>query len=579
MQPSFVELLGSVRNEHERVVDELQMEIEAMRTLLHIRGIAWHERQPCSALSVTEQGASDPSKERSKAGLQEELPSTIHPGEQAPFSQSSKAGDLTAECKTEREFVIRDKSAAQSDEEPCNNPSSEAQSIVEKQGEVPYRSSTTSTLKSLVRDMTLFMSLNKKHLSHQHAKEKSIKSLPWHKRVGHFLESPSFEGFIGLLIVSNTLVMTVESQYLGYKAGFKVGYPGMSVPVEEIWGSHAESAFNSIERTFTTIFAIELFLRISFLRLHCFMNPVYWIDAVVVGVALADWTMGSSSFNPAFARLLRLVKLGRGLRVVRVAKVIMGNTSVLESLHLLLKCISSSVGTLFWAFSILGIFQCIAAMLFSQMVRNYVEDPTENLQKRQEVFSYYGTFSRSLLTMFEIMLANWAQACRVLVNNVSEFFTVAFLVYRCCLGYAVLNVISAVFIQQTLRVAQNDKDIMIMQRKRAQEDYARKLRALFSYVDSSGDGRVSWDEFNILIDDPHLKTWMSALELDPHDLEGLFRLIGTGAGEIAVDEFVHGASLLKGSARAIDMAHVLAKVKRIEQKIDSLCENADGLHI
>jgi len=181
--------------------------------------------------------------------------------------------------------------------------------------------------------------------------------------------------------------------------------------------------------------------------------------------------------------------------------------------------------------------------------------------------------------MFEIMLANWAHSCRILVNNVSELYTIAFLLYRCCLGYAVLNVISAVFIQQTLRVAQNDKDVMIMQRKRAQEDYARKLRSLFSHVDSSGDGFVSWDEFHSLMDDPHLKTWMSALELNPHDLEGLFGLIDTGSGQISVEEFVHRASLLKGNARAIDMAQVLAKVSNIEQKIDAHLHDDELLRI
>jgi len=235
----------------------------------------------------------------------------------------------------------------------------------------------------------------------------------------------------------------------------------MISPTDEVWGSNAESVFNALQRFFTVIFTAELLIRIGFHQYRWAINPINWIDALLVGAALVDWAADSGS-NLALARVLRLLKLSRGLRVVRMLKI----AKVLESLHLLLKCLSSSIGTLFWAFSILTLIQTIAAMLFSQSVRNYLEDTTIDLQKRQQVFSYYGTFSRSMLTMFEIMLANWAESCRILVNNVSEFYSLAFMLYRCCLGYAVLNVINAVFIQQTLRVAQNDKDVMIMQRKR-----------------------------------------------------------------------------------------------------------------
>lgn len=51
-----------------------------------------------------------------------------------------------------------------------------------------------------------------------------------------------------------------------------------------------------------------------------------------------------------------------------------------------------------------------------------------------QVFLYYGTFSRTTLSMFEILFANWAPACRVLVENVSEWFSLFFLAYRCDIG-------------------------------------------------------------------------------------------------------------------------------------------------
>merc|ERR1712110_1383941 len=95
------------------------------------------------------------------------------------------------------------------------------------------------------------------------------------------------------------------------------------------------------------------------------------------------------------------------------------------------------------------------------------------------------------VTMFEIHLANWSPACRVLVDEVSEWYGVFFIAYRCLAGFAVLNVINAVFIQQTMQVAQGNRDIMIMQRQKQQEQYKKRLKDVFKRLDTSGDGRLT----------------------------------------------------------------------------------------
>ena len=54
---------------------------------------------------------------------------------------------------------------------------------------------------------------------------------------------------------------------------------------------------------------------------------------------------------------------------------------------------------------------------------NFCNSPKnlEDLKDKFElVYTYFGTFSRSLLTMFEITLANWPPVCRALTENVTE---------------------------------------------------------------------------------------------------------------------------------------------------------------
>jgi len=49
---------------------------------------------------------------------------------------------------------------------------------------------------------------------------------------------------------------------------------------------------------------------------------------------------------------------------------------------------------------------------------------------RHEVFQLMGTYSRSMVTMFEISFGSWISLCRLLSDNVNEAYAIFFLVYR-----------------------------------------------------------------------------------------------------------------------------------------------------
>jgi len=167
--------------------------------------------------------------------------------------------------------------------------------------------------------------------------------------------------------------------------------------------------------------------------------------------------------------------------------------------------------------------------------------------------------------MFEIMFANWGPPCRVLIENVSEWFSIFFLLYRCVLGFAVLNVVNAVFVQQTMRTASSDEELAYKTRQKEIGLYTKKVKRLFQTMDSTGDGAINLEEFSKLVQSPKLKFWMSQLELEYHDLLSLFEFLDNGDGQITLTEFIDGAARLRGSAKAID-------VWRLETKLEVLFE-------
>jgi len=160
------------------------------------------------------------------------------------------------------------------------------------------------------------------------------------------------------------------------------------------------------------------------------------------------------------------------------------------------------------------------------------------------------------------------------MDSLGEFYGDVFVFYRCVFGFALMNVIGAVFVQQTMSVAQQDNDIMIVQKQRAAQSYRDKLMALFKALDDSGDGMLSRDEFEAMGTDPQLQAWMNALDINVHDLEGLFDLLDSGDGYVSVDEFLTGAQRLQGVAKNIDMAHLMVTVSRLEKNVQQLRENS-----
>lgn len=250
------------------------------------------------------------------------------------------------------------------------------------------------------------------------------------------------------------------------------------------------------------------------------------------------------------------------MRVVR-------HTEGMSSLIMLLKCVRASFNTLCWSLSFIVVLQCMAGMVMSQVLWPYMKDESADLDERREVFRYYGTFTGTFLTMFEVLLANWAPPARILVDYVSDWFVYVFVVYRCVVGFAVLNVVSAVFIQQTMKVAQADQELILKQRLRSEQAYAAKMREFFDKLDTDSTGFLTWQEFSEVLRKPELRSWMATLELETYDLVNLFHMIDDGDGAITVAEFLDGAIRLRGVAKSLDLAQVLSTTRRVDAKLEA----------
>merc|ERR1712129_96422 len=252
-----------------------------------------------------------------------------------------------------------------------------------------------------------------------------------------------------------------------------------------------------------------------------------WIDMLI----LSSWfgTQSGSNLNPLVFRLLRLSGL---LRLKRLLSM----TSAFDSLYMMVTAIKGSLLFLLWAVLLICVVEVMLACLLQASVENYLLEGNRSQKAADEVYMHFGSFARSMLSMFELTLGNWIPPTRALVENVSEWYLLFFLMHKFIIGFSVVSVITGVFIQETFKVATSDDQIMLNNKRRAMKEHERKMKQLFKHADHDGDDTLDRGEFEKVMDDPTVRKWLSSMGLEIDDVDALFEVLNGGDGKVSAHE-------------------------------------------
>jgi len=126
---------------------------------------------------------------------------------------------------------------------------------------------------------------------------------------------------------------------------------------------------------------------------------------------------------------------------------------------------------------------------------------------------------RTLGTTFS---GGWPTYARRLVEEVSATYAVFFIVYIITVTFAMFRIITALFLRDTLALASSDAEMAIQEKMRQKESCAAKLLDFFQAADTSKDGYLTLAEFEAILAEDTVKTWLSLMELDVHDTKQVF---------------------------------------------------------
>mmetsp|Transcript_106078 Transcript_106078/g.193001 ORF Transcript_106078/g.193001 Transcript_106078/m.193001 type:complete len:570 (+) Transcript_106078:84-1793(+) len=365
-------------------------------------------------------------------------------------------------------------------------------------------------------------------------------------RVRNFVLSNTFELITGSFIVINTIVMAMQQQYDGFDMGYEIRPEDYSKPANETWPG-GEIVFSILDNVFNALFSSELLLRFFAHGLHSIRMPWMWFDTTVVSLGLVDsmTSGGGIGIDPSMIRLVRLVRL------IRLLKIFQSMTHF-DSLFLLLKAIQASVQALVWSLLLLATVMIGASLFLGQILSPELMDTRKDPKVRDQLFMYFGTFSRTMMTMVEITLGNWVPSCRLLMENVHEVFFLFFLLYRCMFCFSVLRVINAVFISETNRVLACDAELTMAKGDRDRKAYEKQLRQVLKNMDSDNSGTVSWDEVEAFVQDVQISRLLHTIGFSRDHVEKVFEDISEN-DNVNIEKFVKHLLALRGYAKAVDV--------------------------
>eukprot|EP00928_Gymnodinium_smaydae_P038771 TRINITY_DN26656_c0_g7_i1.p1 TRINITY_DN26656_c0_g7~~TRINITY_DN26656_c0_g7_i1.p1 ORF type:complete len:643 (+),score=84.22 TRINITY_DN26656_c0_g7_i1:50-1978(+) len=336
-----------------------------------------------------------------------------------------------------------------------------------------------------------------------------------------------------------------------------------------------------IEYGFTILFTCELLLRFlvsgcNFLRRK---NPEFlWnvFDTSLVAINLVDVMLSyiTSSLDVSYARVVRMFRFVRLLRTFRVLR-------FFKDLRVMVLSIANSFMTLTWAFCFIFLVIYVVSVLLLQIIDMQIDvargdTPPESFVSLQSTaYVLFGSMNGG---------TDWMEACDQLFS-VSLTLGFSFLVYIAFMTFCIMNVITAIFLDNALRFSSQDEEILRIAETDMRIKWVAEVKRVFELADEDGSGLLDFDEFDQALKNLEVQILLKKLGIEAlaSSSKAMFDLFDfDGTGFIDLDAFADGLMKFCGTAKSIDMAQMTLKTHHLQREVRGVANmvrqtfNADG---
>jgi hypothetical protein len=245
-----------------------------------------------------------------------------------------------------------------------------------------------------------------------------------------------------------------------------------------------------------------------------------------------------------FMRFLRLLRIMRMLRVLRF----------IGDLRTILMSVLSCFRPFVWTMMLLLLELYVFGVFFTQLVINHrLEHAGRDFP---ELERYYGSLALAVLSLFQALTGglDWQNLVDPLIRDLGWFHALLFCFFICFSVFALLNVLTGVFVENSVAKAKQDKEELI----------SYQAHKIFRHLDIDSSGTLTWEEFEEQLDHPYMKQYFETIQIDIAEAHDLFKLLDTSNdGDIDVEEFLSGCLRLNAPPKNLDLLNHVRDTRKL----------------
>jgi len=346
-----------------------------------------------------------------------------------------------------------------------------------------------------------------------------------------------------------------------------------------------ELLLNVLADLFCLVFVTDLVLRMladgwQFLRTREWLWNLFDIFVVLTAVleSISRWHQfaacsmtGLRTFAGKFSmfRIVRLLRIVRGTRAIRMSRFI-------RELSIMVYSLTGAMKPLFWSVVLMNTVLLIFAVFFVDGTIVYsVQLGAGDPGSLGDLSGFFETLPQATTSLYMAMSGgvDWNDIWQAL-KPLSGEYRLVFIIFITFAILALLNVVTAVFVETAVQRSQNDQELRVQQEVERKVDFISSMQRVFEELDTNGSGTLTLEEFERQMQDENVLTFMSTLELDIDQVRTLLTLLDRDQnGEVDIDEFVAGCIRLKGGAKSLDMAILQYQVEWMLHNLASLSQS------
>ncbi|CAK9084559.1 unnamed protein product [Durusdinium trenchii] len=289
-------------------------------------------------------------------------------------------------------------------------------------------------------------------------------------RVLRLVTHTVFETASMLMLLANAIAIGVQTDYMAVNQ-----VP--SVP----------QALRTMDMIFCIFFSLELTLRlVAFGKKFFVMTGCAWniLDIIlVIAQVTEELLLAIAGGMQSNADVMRAVRIMRVIKVLRLV----GMLRMAEDLQLLINCLLLSLKQFVWSALLLMMAIYVMAVYVTQAATTYRLESSEGIYAK-DIAKWWGSLPLSVLSLFQGIAGgvDWHQISEPLMNGISPWFGLLFVIFMAFCILALLNVITGTFVET---MSQQAKDLHLRGR-------IVQARRLFKAWQHRVERRNAWRNWN-----------------------------------------------------------------------------------